>query len=62
MTERGGTFEIPLGMAMTMAECPDAMNAFCSLSEGERAEFIARAKTVRSREEMAGLLSELSKK
>lgn len=62
MTELGGTFEIPLGMAMTMAESPDAMNAFCNLSEGERADLIARAKTVRSREEMARLVLGLYEK
>lgn len=60
MNEVGGTFEMPIGMAMSMAQSPAAMKAFASLSESEQAAVITKAKAVRSRDEMVRLVNGLA--
>lgn len=57
----GGTMEMPMGMAMSIAMNSDAMNAFCRLSDRERAEFINKAKIAGSREKMTEIVNELAK-
>ena len=59
-TEMNGTLAIPMGMAMSMAQNPAAMNAFCDLSDRQRTELIAKARAVRSRGEMERLIQELT--
>ncbi len=60
MRENEGTIEIPMGLARAMAESTDAFTAFCSLSDGDRASFIARAREVKDPAEMARLVAGLS--
>lgn len=59
-TQINGTVAIPMGMAMSMAQNPAAMNAFCNLSDRRRAELVAKARAVRSRGEMERLIQELT--
>lgn len=59
--EIDGTLEIPMGMAMTIAEDPGAMEAFCRLSSDRRAEIVSKARNVKSREEMTALVRDLAK-
>jgi len=59
-TELNGTVAIPIGMAMSMAQNPAAMNAFCNLPDRQRAELVAKARAVRSRGEMERLIQELT--
>ena len=59
--EKDGPLEIPMGMAMTMAESPGAMEAFCRLSEKQRAAVVSKARQVHSREEMTALVQGLAK-
>lgn len=56
----GETMEMPMGMAMSMAANPAAMNTFCRLTDGEQREIIGRARTVKSREEMTKIVEELA--
>lgn len=60
MNEPEGTFELPLGMAMSIAENPAALSAFCRLTDKERAETIARARAVKTREEMTAIVNSLA--
>ncbi len=62
MNEVGGTVEMPIGMAMTMAERPDAMEAFGRLTKSEQAAVITKAKAVKSREEMTALVADLARR
>ncbi|MBQ7827529.1 MAG: hypothetical protein IJ386_04615 [Clostridia bacterium] len=57
--ENGETLAIPMGMAMAMAQNPEAMNAFCRLSDRGRSEYIAKARAVGSRGEMDRLVAEI---
>ena len=58
--ETGETVEMPMGMAMSIAMNSNAMNAFCRLSDSQRTELINRAKTAKSRDEMAKIVGELA--
>ena len=49
-----------MGMAMSMAQNPAAMNAFCNLPDRQRTELIAKARAVQSRGEMERLIQELT--
>lgn len=60
--ESKGTLEMPMGMAMTMAQSPAAMEAFCRLSQKEQADIISKARAVKSRDEMAHLVHGLAQK
>lgn len=60
MAEPGKTVEMPMGMAMLMAENSAAMSAFGRLSETERAELIRRAKKARTRDEMIRIVGEIT--
>ena len=59
MGENGETLAIPMGMAMAMAQNPEAMNAFCRLSDRGRSEYIAKARAVGDRGEMDRLIAEI---
>ncbi len=60
MSESGKTVDMPIGMAMSMAQNPDAMTVFGRLSETERADFINRAKAVRTKDEMTRIVGEIA--
>lgn len=51
--------ELPLGLGMAFAQNRGAMQVFSALSVGEQEEFIRRAHTVRSKDEMQALISAL---
>ena len=52
--------DLPLGFAMSLAQNTPALERFGALSPGEQGRWIARAHQVRSKSEMAQLVSELS--
>jgi len=60
MSEIGGTVEMPMGMAMSIAQNPDAMSAFCKLTDEERIRFINRAKVAHTKEEMTKIVGEIA--
>lgn len=60
MSEAGGKIAIPMGLAMRIAENPDALRAFGQMSEETRAVFINRAKGAKSPEEMRAIASEIA--
>ena len=53
--------EIPIGLGMALAQNLDAMQVFSSLDEFSKERFLARSKSVNSKEEMNNLVSELVK-
>lgn len=50
---------LPLGLGMALAQRPDAMECFCSLTKQQQAEIIAQAHHVASKKEMQSLVSKL---
>lgn len=50
---------LPLGLGMALAQRPDAMECFCSMTEQQQAEIIEQAHHVASRKEMKSLVSKL---
>ena len=58
--ESGKTVDMPIGLAMSIAQNSDAMTVFGTLSESQRAEFIKRAKSVRTKEEMTKIVGEIA--
>lgn len=60
MTDAGKTVDMPMKMAVSIAQNPDAVKAFARLSESRRSEFINRAKTAGSREEMTKIVGEIA--
>lgn len=52
--------ELPLGFGFALAQNPDAMKNFASLSKAEQSELLQKAHTVSSKEEMQSLVDSLS--
>ncbi len=53
--------DLPLGFSFALAQNPDAMQAFSSLSEQAQAEVLQRARAVSSKGEMKSLVNGLAK-
>ena len=53
--------EIPLGLAFQMAMNEKAMAHFSAMSEKEKENIIERARNVKSKQEMEGLVNEMGK-
>lgn len=51
--------ELPLGLALAMAQRPEAAERFGALSENDREALIARARSVHSRQEMRACVDSL---
>ncbi len=45
-------YEMPIGLGMALAQRPDAMEKFATLSEAKKQEIIAGTHSVSSKEEM----------
>ena len=52
--------DLPLGFGFALAQNPDAMQAFSSLSEGKQAEILQKAHAVSSKREMQALVRGLA--
>lgn len=52
--------DIPLGFGFALAQNPDAMKQFSSLTDEERSQILAKAHAVSSRREMQSLVNSLS--
>lgn len=55
-------YEMPLGFGMALAQNPEAMEKFSSLSDGTKKELIEGTHFVRSREEMHRYVKEIATK
>ena len=51
---------LPMGLAMGLAMDLDAMNRFSNLSEAKKEELLNRARDAKSKDEMQGIIDELS--
>ena len=51
--------ELPLGLALAMAQKPEAVERFSTLTEEEREAVIVRARSVTSRKEMRACVDSL---
>ena len=51
--------QLPEGLAMALAQDPEALNAFGQLPGQEKSHYVERAHQVRSKAEMRALISEL---
>ena len=51
--------ELPLGLALAMAQRPEAVERFAALGEPERQALIARARSARSKQAMQSCLEAL---
>ena len=58
--ESGKTVDMPIGMAMSIAQSKDAIAAFATLPESRKAEFIRRAKSAKNKEEMTKIVGEIA--
>lgn len=56
------TPEMPIGFALTLALHPSAMQRYASMDEGRQAEYLTRAATANTRNEMLALIRELEEK
>lgn len=54
--------EMPVGFAMALAQNPEAMQKFATLSEDKKQEIIARTHSVKSKEEMHQYVNSLVSK
>jgi hypothetical protein len=52
--------ELPLGFGMALAMNPDAMKVFSSLPETGQQQYLERARSVKSKEEMEALVQSLA--
>ena len=52
--------ELPLGFGFALAQNPDAMKIFASLSRSEQSELLQKAHAVSSKEEMQSLVNNLA--
>lgn len=52
--------DLPLGFAFALAQNPDAMKQFSSLTEAGQAEVLQRAHGVASKKEMQSLVNDLT--
>jgi len=51
--------DIPLGLGMALTQRPGGMQAFCALTEKEQWEFVEKANSITSREEMRQYVNRL---
>ena len=56
-----GKVEMPVGMAMAMALRSDAIDAFESLTEERKREYIRRARAATSADEMRSVVADIVK-
>ncbi len=52
--------DLPLGFAFALAQNPDAMEKFSSMTDSEQAEILRKAHSVSSKDEMQSLVYSLS--
>lgn len=52
--------DLPLGFSFSLAQHPDAMQAFSNLSDVKKAEILQKAHSVSSKAEMQALVNSLS--
>ena len=58
--ESGKTVDMPIGMAMSIAQNKEALAVFGTLPESKKTEFIRRAKATRTKEEMTKIVGEIA--
>ena len=51
--------DVPLGFDMALAQNPDAMDVFSSLTESQRQQVLAKSRRIRSRAEMRSYVDSL---
>ncbi len=51
---------LPLGFSFALAQNPEAMNHFASLSESKQSEILQKARSVSSKNEMQSLVNSIS--
>lgn len=54
-----GKVEMPVSMALMMAQDGDACEAFASLEESRRLEYISRAKTAMNKDQMKNIVNDI---
>lgn len=60
MSDQGKTVKIPMKMAISIAQNPDAVRAFGKLSEAELTALISRAKGACSNDEISKIVGEIA--